>query len=71
MLLQTETYNNVSTDSPRHFNSNGYMLTVSQAVFDWKAWQTYSQVEIQVKQAAIIFAQAQQNFNYQHHNCLL
>ena len=59
-LTGNETYNNVSNNETRTYNSNGYGLTLTQP-FNWTAWKTYDQSQVQLKQAAVTYEQAKQN----------
>lgn len=47
--------------SDKSFNSNGYMLTLSQPVFRWQNWVQYDQAKLQVAQSEATFAQASQD----------
>ncbi len=53
-----------SIDSPTvkpHYNSNGYMVTLSQPLFRWQNWVGYEQSKLQVVQAEANFVQARQD----------
>ena len=43
------------------YNSNGYMLTLSQPLFRWQNWVQYDQAKLQVVQSEANFAQASQD----------
>ena len=43
------------------YNSNGYMLTLSQPLFRWQNWVQYDQAKLQVMQSEANFAQASQD----------
>lgn len=60
-LTGNETYNNVSNNSPRSYNSNGYSLSLTQQIFNFADWKTYDQAQAQLKQAAVTYMQAKQS----------
>ncbi len=60
-LTGNETYNNVSNNSPRSYNSNGYSLALTQQIFNFADWKTYDQAQAQLKQAAVTYMQAKQS----------
>lgn len=45
---------------PERYNSNGFTFTITQPLLNLSAWSLYSQADISVAQAAMTFAQAQQ-----------
>ena len=43
------------------FNSNGYQVTLTQPLFRWQSWETYTQGTLQTAQAEANFGQARQD----------
>lgn len=61
-LTADTTYNRVSPASgTSRYNTNEYTLTLTQQLFNLSNWYTYDQAKINTKQAAVTYAQAQQN----------
>ncbi len=52
---------NGAPTSRNGYNSNGYMLTLSQPIFRWQNWVQYDQAKLQVVQTEANFAQASQD----------
>jgi outer membrane protein len=53
-------HNGPTLMKPR-YNSNGYQLTLTQPLFRWQNWVSYSQAKLQVAQAEANFVQARQD----------
>ena len=60
LLTGNVTHNYQSVGSSENYHSNALELALTQNVFNFGVWQTYTQAQVEVKQAAISYAQAQQ-----------